>query len=57
MLIGRKWQFLGAYYIQDIAHDILANHNINVQDIAEDILADIVVHEIASNDNDTLTFR
>ena len=28
-----------------------------IQDIAEDILADIVVHEIASNDNDTLTFR
>jgi len=28
-----------------------------IQDIAEDILADIVVHEIASNENDTLTFR
>ena len=27
------------------------------QDIAEDILADIVVHEISSNDNESLTFR
>ena len=28
-----------------------------IQDIAEDILADIVVHEIASNENESLTFR
>ena len=29
----------------------------NIQDIAEDILADIVVHEISSNENESLTFR
>lgn len=28
-----------------------------IQDVAEDILADIVVHEISSNENETLTFR
>jgi len=29
----------------------------NVQDVAEDVLADIVVCEIASNENESLTFR
>ena len=29
----------------------------SLQDVAEDILADIVVHEISGNDNETLTFR
>ena len=28
-----------------------------IQDVAEDILADIVVHEISTNENESLTFR
>ena len=29
----------------------------NIQDVAEDVLAEIVVYEISSNENESLTFR